>query len=44
MLTGVIVIQLYFGLIIRESKTRLDLSTASIIFGGVRFISGKQML
>ncbi|KAL0841082.1 hypothetical protein ABMA28_014846 [Loxostege sticticalis] len=40
MLTGSIVIQHYLGLIMKDSKIQMDLPTAFIIFGAVRFISG----
>ncbi|KAL0841081.1 hypothetical protein ABMA28_014845 [Loxostege sticticalis] len=39
-LTGSIVIQSYMGLIMKDSKMQMDLPTAFIIFGAVRFVSG----
>ncbi|KAL0841079.1 hypothetical protein ABMA28_014844 [Loxostege sticticalis] len=38
-LSGFLVIQQYLGLIIKDSKMQIDVSTALIIFGAVRFIS-----
>ncbi|XP_028161731.1 facilitated trehalose transporter Tret1-like [Ostrinia furnacalis] len=38
-LSGSIVIQHYLGLIVKDSKIQMELSTAFIIFGAVRFVS-----